>query len=66
MGGATRCGMPSSEYRGMGAGVVGDVGSPIKRQPKTRSKKDSARSKEVTVIWVKAKAEVGFTFTEAG
>lgn len=58
MGGATR---PSSGLVGAGGETkTGDVGSPMKRQPKAFSKKDSARSKEATLIWVNAKAEVGF------
>jgi len=38
---------------------AGEVGSPMNRHPNTFSKKDSARSKLATLIWVKAKAEVG-------
>ena len=38
---------------------AGLVGSPMNRHPNTFSKKDSARSKLVTLICVKAKAEDG-------
>jgi hypothetical protein len=44
---------------GGGARKAGEVGSPMNRQPKTFSKKTSARSKLTTLIWVKAKADVG-------
>ncbi len=63
MGGAIRAGTsPPRTAAGAGAGETkaGEVGSPMKRQPNTRSKKASARSKLATLICVKAKAAGGF------